>query len=311
MTEAGLQPSVAVLGQGEMGKALARALLADGFPLTVWNRTAAKCAPLAAAGARVAESASSAIAAAQIIVVCLGDYASVSGLLHPDDVSALLSGKTVVQLTTRTPREARLGEAWASRHGIVYLEGAIQGYPMHVGTPEGAILYAGLQRAFDSVRPVLLAMGGQATYVGERIGSAAALDLSMAGTVVPGAVLAFLHGASICEAEGAPIDLFFTLVQRHLMNGLVLDTMKASVDMIARRNYAYTGQGAPLDAWIGGLEMVGRCVQEAGVDTVYPNTLLTFLREAAAKGSGQDEMPAVFECFRRGDRVTIDEEVQP
>ena len=310
MTEASFQPSVAVLGQGEMGKALARAILSNGFPLTVWNRTAAKCSPLAAAGARVAESVSSAIAAAQVIVVCLGDYASVASLLHSDEVSALLVGKTVLQLTTRTPREARLGEAWASRHGIAYLEGAIQGYPMHVGTPEGATLYAGRQTVFDSMRPVLLAMGGQATFVGEQIGSAAALDLSMAGTVVPGAVLAFLHGASICEAEGAPIDLFFTLVQRHLMNGLVLGTMKASVDMIARRNYAYTGEGAPLDAWIGGLEMVGRCVQDAGVDTVYPNMLLTLLRQAAAKGSGQDEMPAVFECFRRDDRVIVDKEAQ-
>jgi len=42
---------VAFLGLGRMGSAMARNLLDKGFPLTVWNRTAAACAPLVADGA--------------------------------------------------------------------------------------------------------------------------------------------------------------------------------------------------------------------------------------------------------------------
>ena len=37
-----------------MGLAMARNLLGAGFPLIVWNRTAARCAPLVDAGAAVA-----------------------------------------------------------------------------------------------------------------------------------------------------------------------------------------------------------------------------------------------------------------
>lgn len=33
------KPRVALLGLGDMGTALARAWLAAGYPLTVWNRT--------------------------------------------------------------------------------------------------------------------------------------------------------------------------------------------------------------------------------------------------------------------------------
>ncbi len=43
-----------LLGTGAMGSALARAWLAAGHPLTVWNRTSARTEPLAAAGATVA-----------------------------------------------------------------------------------------------------------------------------------------------------------------------------------------------------------------------------------------------------------------
>src|SRR5260370_11983519 len=42
------------LGTGRMGTAIVGRLLDAGRPVTVWNRTAAKTAPLAARGARVA-----------------------------------------------------------------------------------------------------------------------------------------------------------------------------------------------------------------------------------------------------------------
>ena len=45
-------PPVAFLGTGAMGSRMAARLIAAGFPLAVWNRTAAKTEPLAEAGAR-------------------------------------------------------------------------------------------------------------------------------------------------------------------------------------------------------------------------------------------------------------------
>jgi 3-hydroxyisobutyrate dehydrogenase-like beta-hydroxyacid dehydrogenase len=45
---------VAVIGTGRMGSALASALFNRGFATTVWNRTAAKAAPLAQLGLHIA-----------------------------------------------------------------------------------------------------------------------------------------------------------------------------------------------------------------------------------------------------------------
>ena len=47
---------VGFIGLGIMGGPMAANLLAAGYELTAWNRTAAKTEPLAAAGARVAGS---------------------------------------------------------------------------------------------------------------------------------------------------------------------------------------------------------------------------------------------------------------
>ena len=47
---------VAILGLGTMGMGMAKNLLKGGFAVTACNRTQSKAAPLAAAGARIAET---------------------------------------------------------------------------------------------------------------------------------------------------------------------------------------------------------------------------------------------------------------
>ncbi len=75
MTSEGEKPmgdtTVAVLGTGIMGSAMARNLVALGLPTTVWDRSTAATAPLADAGARVAGSASDAARGARVVITML------------------------------------------------------------------------------------------------------------------------------------------------------------------------------------------------------------------------------------------------
>ena len=59
---------VAILGLGTMGMGMAKNLLKAGFTVTAYNRTSAKAAPLAAAGARIAETPADAAREADIIL---------------------------------------------------------------------------------------------------------------------------------------------------------------------------------------------------------------------------------------------------
>lgn len=130
MTDSSTGQTVSVVGLGLMGTALAQAFLANKHRVTVWNRTPSKCAPLAQAGAQVASSVAEAADASQIMVVCVLNSPINDSLLHTPEVSARLTGKTVVQLTTGEQQDARQGEVWAKQHGIAYLDGAILGYPV-------------------------------------------------------------------------------------------------------------------------------------------------------------------------------------
>src|SRR5215211_1725886 len=65
--------NVALLGLGIMGSGMAQNLLKAGFPLSVYNRTAAKATPLASKGARVAHTPREAAADAEIVIAMVGD----------------------------------------------------------------------------------------------------------------------------------------------------------------------------------------------------------------------------------------------
>ena len=68
--------NIAILGLGTMGTGMATNLLKAGFPLSVYNRTAAKAQPLVDAGARSASTPAEAAAGASIIISMLADDAA-------------------------------------------------------------------------------------------------------------------------------------------------------------------------------------------------------------------------------------------
>src|SRR5262245_48527798 len=65
--------NVALLGLGIMGNGMAQNLLKAGFSLAVYNRTRAKAEPLAAQGARIADTPKAAAQGASFIFSMVGD----------------------------------------------------------------------------------------------------------------------------------------------------------------------------------------------------------------------------------------------
>ena len=106
-----------MLGTGKMGTALVRAFAAAGHGVVAWNRSLARAEPLRSV-ARLASTPATAARDASLIVASLTDYGACSQVLFTAEMGELLRGKTVVQLTSGTPSNARTGAAWAAQHGV-------------------------------------------------------------------------------------------------------------------------------------------------------------------------------------------------
>jgi len=161
--------SVTVLGLGPMGQALAGAYHAAGHPTTAWTRTATRPAP---AGVVRATTVADAVTAGKTVVVCLIDYDAVRAVLEP--VTAELSGRLVVNLTSGSPDAARAMAAWAAERDISYVDGAIMTPTDTIGTPRAVILHSG-----PIETDALAALGGAQTYLGADPGRAAAFDAAL------------------------------------------------------------------------------------------------------------------------------------
>ncbi|MFJ1810175.1 MULTISPECIES: NAD(P)-dependent oxidoreductase [unclassified Streptomyces] len=193
--------SVTVLGLGPMGRALAGAFLDAGVRTTVWNRTPGRAEEPAGRGAVVARTAEEAVGASGLIVVCVRDYDAVDAVLRQEPVTAALKGRTVVNLSADTPARARDTADWAARHGVRYLDGAIMTPTPTIGTPATVVLYSGPAEPYREHRPVLEALGGTHTHLGEEIGRAAAHDLALLD-VFWTAMAGWAHAVALARAEG-------------------------------------------------------------------------------------------------------------
>jgi 3-hydroxyisobutyrate dehydrogenase-like beta-hydroxyacid dehydrogenase len=106
MVEIDKTKKIAVIGLGNMGSALADALLIAGFPMTVWNRTASKSESLVKRGAKAANSVAKAAQNTDITIVCVSKYATIMSIIHNDAVAKALEGKLLAQLGIITAEES-------------------------------------------------------------------------------------------------------------------------------------------------------------------------------------------------------------
>ncbi|MGB9995945.1 NAD(P)-dependent oxidoreductase [Streptomyces pseudogriseolus] len=283
---------VTLIGLGAMGTALARAWLAAGHPLTVWNRTPSRARALAADGVRTAGSAAEAVAANTLVVVCLLDDASVEDTLTGID----LTGKDLVNLTTSTPAQARTRAAWAAARGARYLAGGIMAVPPMIGVPDagGYVLYSGVPDLFEQHRDTLAVPAGT-TYVGENPGHAALHDVALLSAMY-GMFAGAAHAFALIRREDIDPTAFAPLLAGWLT------AMAPAVHLTAEqlRSGDYTkGVTSTLAMQTAGTPAFLATAEEQGVSPELLSPYFQLMRRRLAEGSGEEDLTGVIDLLLR------------
>ena len=280
---------VTVIGLGNMGSALARVLQANGCAVTVWNRSPEKAASLVEKGAALAPSATAAVTASPIILMCVINYAASSHIL--DEVATDLAGKLLVQLTTGSPQEARASETWAHEHQAEYLDCAITGSPGSIGTPSAHILVSGRETVFQKAALILRLLAKNLDYKGEPIGLASAWEMVFIMHYY-GMFLSLFHSVQICQAEGIPLEEYITLLGEQGKN-----YEKWLCENIQSGNYEETS--SPLELWAGGIRQIARHAQDSHIHAEFPQLVARFFQQAMDAGYGREEVSALFKVLQK------------
>jgi 3-hydroxyisobutyrate dehydrogenase-like beta-hydroxyacid dehydrogenase len=282
---------VTVIGLGNMGSALARALLdaPRGRAVTVWNRSPEKAASLVAKGAVLAPSVAAAIESSPIIMVCVTNYAAANHIL--DEVAADLPGKLLVQFTTGSPQEARASETWAHEHGAEYLDCAITGSPSSIGTPDAHILVSGKNAIFKQAEPTLRLLARNLDYKGEAVGLASTWEMIYIMHYY-GMFLSLFHSVQICQAEGIPLEEYITLLGKQGKN-----YEKWLCENIQSGSYQETS--APLELWAGSIKQIAQHAYDSHLHAEFPQLVARLFQQAMNDGYGREEVSALFKVLQK------------
>src|SRR5260370_24012536 len=121
--------TISYLGLGTMGGGMASNLLKAGYKLTVWNRSAEKCAPFARKGARVTESPADAVRDVDLVMYSLSNDQAIEDVVFGAKgiLSGIKEGQTAIDMSTVLPATMlREEEAYAKR-GVDFLDAPVFG----------------------------------------------------------------------------------------------------------------------------------------------------------------------------------------
>lgn len=156
------------LGTGRMGSAMVRRLLARGCSVAVFNRTAAKAAPLVELGARAAESIPE-LAACDIVFTTLGTPQDlIDAMTGPAGLTSGSSApKVVVDCSTVSADASAAVRTRLAERGTALLAAPVMGNPKVVEAGLMTAAVSGPRDAFEAAAPYLEMLGRGVTYVGE------------------------------------------------------------------------------------------------------------------------------------------------
>lgn len=175
--------TVAILGTGRMGGAMARALARGGMPLVLANRSPEKAQALASelgGQTRAVGTAREAAEAADVLISMVADEAAVDALYRgPDGVLAgLRDGAVAIDSSTVPPSVSRGLAAEVRARGADILDAPVSGSVTLAESGTLTILVGGEAATLERVRPVLDQLASRVFHMGP-LGSGAVIKLAV------------------------------------------------------------------------------------------------------------------------------------
>jgi len=184
------------LGLGMMGFPMTRRLLDARYPVTIWNRSQGKAAPLVKAGATLAADPSAVAIASSIIFMCLTDADAVEEVVFGPGglIAAPGPGKLVVDFSSIHPDAARsIANRLEAANGMGWIDAPVSGGTK--GAEEGtlAVMAGGDAAAIERARPYVLSMARRLTHMGP---TGAGQTAKLCNQIIVGCAMAVLAEAT-------------------------------------------------------------------------------------------------------------------
>jgi 3-hydroxyisobutyrate dehydrogenase len=282
------RPAIAVLGTGRMGAPIAHNLLAAGFEVWVWDRSADRVAALVAEGARRATSAADAAAGVSIVLTMLTDGDAVRGAMLGRDgaLASLRPGSTWIQMAT-------IGQDWTERlataagsHRVEFVDAPVSGSDGPAREATLVVLASGPEGVRAQLEPIFDAIGRKTLWLGPA-GNGTRMKLVL-NNWLASQVEAVAETIALTQALGVDPSLFLETIA---------DGPLGSPYAVAKGRGMIAGEFAPGFALRLAYKDVGLALDAARahqLELPVTEALVPRWQQAIADGHADDDLSAVF-----------------
>ena len=291
---------VGFIGLGHMGLPMAANLLAGGYDVVVYNRTASKADELVASGAEWAASPAELAAACEVTMACLltPDVCEEIFLGDGGVIEAAPSGSLILDFSTNGPDTSRRLYDQAKLRGVGYLDAPVSGGPTGAKAATLAIMVGGDLPDFERAKPILETLGASIHHMGSSgCGSAAKL----ANQVILGGTLAVCCEAFVAATKyGIAPGQLFEVLMGSSSGGRVMERNIGTMIL----NNDFDAQFS-LDLLTKDLALGTKQARDLGIRMLVGSMAELMAREGQASGLGDSDMVAMIKPLEQSANVEV------
>lgn len=271
---------IGFIGLGIMGGPMAANLVAGGFDVIGYNRSAGAIDRLVQRGGRRADSLADAVRDADVVITMLPDSPDVQAVVLGDDavIAHAKPGTLLIDMSTIRPDVAVTIAHEAVAHGIRSLDAPVSGGEQGAIDATLSIMVGGSEADFAAAEPILAAVGKTIVHVGPAGAGQtvkAANQLIVAGTIeLVAEAIVFL------EAHGVDMPPAVKVLAGGLAGNAILDRKAAGM---LQRDFV---PGFRIDLHHKDLGIVMDAAREAGLALPLGAVVSQLVAALKAQGHG-------------------------
>ncbi|MDP1949083.1 MAG: NAD(P)-dependent oxidoreductase [Nitrospirota bacterium] len=280
--------TIALLGTGLLGRAIAERLQSTGHSVTVYNRTASKTRPLQDCGITVVTRPEQAISQADCVILMLADMAAIRAVLLTPASLAAIPGKTVIQMGTIAQKESLVLQAEIEQVGGFYCEAPVLGSLTEAKAGTLFVMVGGTGDQFAQWLPLFRALSREPRLVGP-VGKAATLKLAL-NQLIAAEISAFALSLGLVQRAGIPIDTFMAILRE---SALFAPTFEKKLPRLLSRDYQHPNFSTR--HLMKDVELFLKEAVSYGLITSSAEGIRPVLEQTIALGLGEADYSAIFE----------------
>ena len=287
---------VAFLGLGRMGAAMASRLLARGYELTVYNRTASRAERLVDAGAELAATPRTACAGADAVISMTADNVSSRAMWLGDDgalAAEVAPGALAIECSTLSHEWAVTLAGHVVERGLRYIDSPVTGLPEAAAAGQLTLLVGADSADFEAARPLLDALANRVLHFGAvGAGTAYKLAINLIGSVQ---IASAAEGLALAERAGLDPKLVVeAMATSQAASPQVVRNTQRMIEGDFSRNIVFTPVLRLKD-----VDYALRLAESLGVATPFGDAAREAFARLIALGASDDHEARIIEVARK------------